>query len=76
MCVQKCERFKIPFPKVFKKITQDVGFDDMAMTQVISSTTQGSTIFERYHRECRGKFRGSSAGEAQLFTDIAVRHLG
>ena len=33
------------FPKVQKNIMQDVRFDDLAMTQVISNTAQNSTTF-------------------------------
>ena len=34
MCVQNCDRFKIPLLPKVKNITQDLGFDEMAMTQV------------------------------------------
>ena len=39
MCVQNCDRFKIPLLPKVKKITQDLEFDEMAMTQVTKSLT-------------------------------------
>ena len=38
MCVQNCDRFNIPLLPKVKKITQDLGFDGMAMTQVTMLT--------------------------------------
>ena len=38
MCVQNCDRFNIPLLPKVKKITQDLGFDGVAMTQLTMLT--------------------------------------
>ena len=38
MCVQNCDRLKIRLLPKVKNITQDLGFDEMAMTQVTMLT--------------------------------------
>ena len=60
-----------------EKITQDLGFDEMAMTQVISSTTRSSTIFKRYHLEGNVEINleETRLAKRNVFTDIAVRYL-
>ena len=51
MCIQNCDRFKIPLLPKVKNITQDLGFDELAMTQVtvtmltIESTRNSVVLF-------------------------------
>ena len=51
MCVQNCDRFKITLLPKVKNITQDLGFDELARTQVtvtmltIESTRNSVVLF-------------------------------
>ena len=51
MCVQNCDQFKIPLLPKVENITQDLRFDEMAMTQVtvtmltIESTRNSVVLF-------------------------------
>ena len=73
---QKCERFKIPFPKVLKKIMQDVGFDDMAMTQVYQARLRAPQYLNDITGNVEINLEEARLARRNFFTDIAVRHLG